>query len=369
LGDEIEYNDLKIISEKAINFDLPIVPVGNFKVLELFHGPTMAFKDIGARFLAQFMSYFIRNNPKQSEKTIFVATSGDTGGAVANAFSGVEGVNVVILFPKGRVSQLQRLQLTRVGNNVIPIEVDGFFDDCQSFVKKAFSDKEITQKLSLTTANSINISRLLPQMLFYIWTYQQLVTDKINFIVPSGNFGNLTAGLFAKKYVINNAKFVVANNANHPFFDYLNTGKYEPKQTIETISNAMDIGSPSNTERIFKLYDRKLERIKNDVCARVVSDQQTVETIQQVYDQYGYLLDPHTAVAWRAAESAKRSDYENVIISTAAPEKFAQIIKRRTGIDVDDDVASRPFDKAKDMSLQASTDYAEIKQIILDRLS
>ena len=351
LGDEITYNDLKAISQKVMNFELPIVPVGDFKVLELFHGPTMAFKDIGARFLAQFMSYFIRNNPEQTEKTIFVATSGDTGGAVANAFSDVEGINVVILFPKGRVSQLQRLQLTRVGSNVISIEVDGFFDDCQSFVKKAFSDKEITQKLSLSTANSINISRLLPQMLFYIWSYQQLATDKINFIVPSGNFGNLTAGLFSKKYVIKNAKFVVANNANHPFFDYLKTGKYEPKQTIETISNAMDIGNPSNTERVFELYHRNLDLIKNDISASVISDKQTIETINQVYDEHGYLLDPHTAVAWHAAELAQRPDYENVVVSTAAPEKFAQIIKHRTGIDVDDDAASRPFKKAKDMSL------------------
>ena len=276
IGDYIPSAELNKIIQEAYDFDAPLIEVGDYSVLELYNGPTLAFKDFGARFMGRLMGYFLRNNDK--EVNILVATSGDTGSAVAHGFLNVEGIKVTILYPKGKVSEIQEKQFTTLGANITAIEIDGTFDDCQALVKQAFLDKELNEKLTLSSANSINIARLIPQSFYYIYAYKQL-DDKslpLYFSVPSGNFGNMTAGLFAKKMGLPITKMIAATNSNDVFTVYYETGKFEPKQSVQTISNAMDVGNPSNFARMMDLYGNDAEKVREDIAAYSYNNEQTV---------------------------------------------------------------------------------------------
>ena len=325
-------SDLGGIVERAFNFPAPLQKVGDFQFLELFHGPTLAFKDFGARFMAQTMSFF---RPESKIMNILVATSGDTGGAVASAFNGLEGFRVFILFPKGKVSPLQQRQLTTWEDNVQALEVDGAFDDCQKLVKLAFADQELRKKKIFASANSINIARLIPQMVYYFEAYKQAPDKReLNVIVPSGNFGNLTAGLLAKKMGLPIAQFVAATNINDIVPQYLFSGVYSPRVSRETLSNAMDVGDPSNFVRMLDLYKGEDERstwnnMKKDLNAHVVDDKTTLQNIREVFERWGYIMDPHTAVAY---DAAKANPGNNIIVSTAHWAKFAETIKKAIGV-------------------------------------
>lgn len=329
----LDQESLTGIITRAFNFPAPVNMVGEkYQFLELFHGPTLAFKDFGARFMAQIMAFF---RPADSEINILVATSGDTGGAVASAFSGLNGFKVYILFPKGKVSLLQQKQLTTWDDNIKAIEVDGSFDDCQRLVKSVFGDPVLRQRKSFASANSINIARLLPQMIYYFEAFKQ-VKDKqeLTFVVPSGNFGNLTAGLLAKRMGLPVKEFIAATNLNDIVPEYLKTGQYLPRVSRETLSNAMDVGDPSNFVRILDLYKDSNQgsmwnNIKKDLKYYVVSDEETLNNIREVYDQYNYIIDPHTAVAYGAA---KANPGNHIIVSTAHWAKFESTIKKAIGI-------------------------------------
>ena len=322
---------------KALSFDTPLVQLSkNCYILELFHGPTLAFKDVGAQFMAQLMSYQAR---QQNQKmVILVATSGDTGSAVGRAFEGVEGVEVCLLYPTGKVSRLQEQQLTTIGGNVRALEVDGNFDDCQRLVKKAFSDDQLRNKLTLSSANSINIARLLPQMFYYGRALAQLDTAAYtpHFCVPSGNFGNLTAGLMAAKTGMPAHQFIAATNSNNTVPRFLSTGKFMPKPSENTLSSAMDVGDPSNVERIRSVYSN-LKTLKDHLWAQAFDDIQTKEAIGEVYQQYEYTLDPHTAVGYLAAQKyrkQKKTEAPIVVLGTAHPAKFADIVEPIIGTDI-----------------------------------
>lgn len=327
----IPKNDLKAIVEEAINFPAPVVKLDDRTyVLELFHGPSLAFKDFGARFMSRVMGYFMT----EGEKTlnVLVATSGDTGGAVALGFLGVPNTQVTILYPKGKVSAIQELQLTTNGRNIRAIEVDGTFDDCQALVKQAFTDKELNEKFRLTSANSINIARLIPQTFYYFNAYAQLKREgktEVVFSVPSGNFGNIGAGLLAWKMGLPVKQFIAATNVNDTVPAFFKSGLYEPRPSISTLSNAMDVGNPSNWVRIMNLFDNDLEQLRNIVTAASYNDTQTREAVQQIFDEYDYVVCPHTAIAWTAiADYRKLSNDETssaVFLSTAHPCKFPDI--------------------------------------------
>jgi len=330
LLEDVPETIIKSIVDKAIDFEAPLVSIDNDTfAMELFHGPTLAFKDFGARFMAQLMQYFVKDN--SAVTTILVATSGDTGSAVANGFYDVDGIEVIILYPKNKVSFLQEKQLTTLGKNIKAIEVDGTFDDCQTLVKMAFLDKEIKQKKNLSSANSINIVRLIPQGFYYANAVKQLqlLGRNIVFSVPSGNFGNLTAGLFVKKMGINIHQFIAATNANNIVPKYLSSGVYNPKPSVQTISNAMDVGNPSNFARMMSLYDNNLEKIKEDVVGYYFDDSETKAAMKFVYEAVGYTLDPHGAVAYLAFKKyqEKNSDTVGVILETAHPAKFIDVIE------------------------------------------
>lgn len=335
-GDEIGAEPLRRIATEAQHFPIPLRQVGPYQILELFHGPTQAFKDVAAQNLARLMSHFLAQ--RQQQVTLLVATSGDTGGAIAHGFSGVANINVVILYPKGRVSQLQEEQLTRVAGNVFPLEVDGVFDDCQAMVKQAFNDPDLAG-LSLTSANSISIGRLIPQIIYYAYAYACLGRDGIEFVVPSGNFGNLTGGLFARAMGLPFDSFIAACNRNDAAVRYGATGEYVPQPTVATLSNAMDVGNPSNFVRVLELFGHDWAAFRALLQAYMVSDETTVATIGAVWQKHGYLLDPHTAVGWQVAEQHADPDKQTVIIATAAPLKFAAEIEAKTGIGVDNAAA------------------------------
>lgn len=320
----------RIISE-TINFPIPLVKITEeIYSLELFHGPTLAFKDVGARFMSRCLSYFSKN---RSEKiTVLVATSGDTGGAVANGFYGVEGVEVVILYPSGKVSAVQEKQLTSLGKNIHALEVNGTFDDCQKMVKQAFADPELNKKLFLTSANSINVARWLPQQLYYFLAYKQWkkITGKVPVIsVPSGNFGNICAGLLAYKSGLPVEHFIAACNANKVVPDFLKTQGYLPQKAIATISNAMDVGDPSNFARILELFDKDFLKIKTILSGHSVSDEETKKAITQVYETTGYLMDPHGAVGYISLKRLQEetSTFKGIFLETAHPVKFHNIVE------------------------------------------
>lgn len=331
ISDEIPENELKKIIKSTICFEFPIVEINNsVSALELFHGPTMAFKDVGARFMARCLGYFNRNS--NEEITVLVATSGDTGGAVANGFYKVPGIKVVILYPSGKVSNVQEKQLTTLGENITAFEVDGTFDDCQSFVKKAFLDKEINSSRKLTSANSINIGRWLPQMFYYLFAYMKLKNryKELVFSVPCGNFGNVCAGVVAKKLGFPFKKFVTSNNVNDVFVRFLNSNKYDPVKSIHTISNAMDVGDPSNFVRILALHDYDINKLKKNISAYSFSDKTTEDAIKEIYNETGYIADPHGAIGYLGCKEylKKNSNAHTIFLETAHPSKFPEIVEK-----------------------------------------
>ncbi len=326
----IPYSELEKIVLGAIDFSAPVISLDQqTHILELFHGPTLAFKDFGARFMARTMSYFNRNENR--ELTILVATSGDTGGAVAAGFYDIPGINVIILYPKGKVSYLQEKQLTTLGKNITALEVDGTFDDCQALVKKAFLDVEINSHLRISSANSINIARLIPQSFYYFEAWKQVFDGHPPvFVTPSGNFGNITAGLFAQKMGLPVKKFIAANNANDIFFQYLQTGKYVPRPSVQTISNAMDVGAPSNFARIMDLYGSTWNNVKQEIQGYTFNDDATLSGIQEVFEQYQYIIDPHGAVGYLALKEYQKQNPMDIgiILETAHPSKFIDVLPK-----------------------------------------
>ena len=330
IGEEIPSDNLRQIIEDTLNFDFPIVDIEEgISTLELFHGPTMAFKDVGARFMARCLGYFNRNN--DAEVTVLVATSGDTGGAVASGFLGVKGVRVVILYPSGKVSDVQEKQLTTLGQNITALEVDGTFDDCQDMVKKAFLDVDLTSQLELTSANSINVARWLPQMFYFMFAYKQLkALDKpIVFSVPSGNFGNICAGMVAQKLGFPIEHFIASNNANNVVTRFLETNTYNPKPSIQTISNAMDVGNPSNFIRIQALHDNDINKLKSNLSSYSFTDDETKTALETIYSNSGYIADPHGAVGYLGAKAhlTNHSNSQVVFLETAHPTKFLDVVE------------------------------------------
>jgi threonine synthase len=325
----IPEKDLREIIEKSITFPAPVVKLDEQKyVLELFHGPSLAFKDFGARFMAQLMSYFNRGNDQ--DLVILVATSGDTGGAVAAGFHKTPGIKVVILYPSGKVSPLQEKQLTTLGHNVSALEIDGTFDDCQALVKKAFLDNELNKKIRLSSANSINIARLVPQSFYYFEAFKQLNTERpIVFCTPSGNFGNLTAGLFAKEMGLPVHHFIAATNANDVVPQYIETGDYSPRPSVRTLSNAMDVGNPSNFERMLDLFGSTWNNFKSDISGYAYSDQETKLGMREVLEKYDYVIDPHGSVGYLALKDYQEEHPETagVILETAHPSKFLEDVE------------------------------------------
>lgn len=332
IGEDVEEQALERIVNDVLSFEAPVVQVTDkISVLELFHGPSFAFKDFGARFMARLMAYFLEK--EQKEINILVATSGDTGSAVAQGFLGMPGIKVTILYPSGKVSEIQEKQLTTLGNNITALEVNGTFDDCQRLVKEAFLDKDLRSKMNLSSANSINISRLIPQSFYYFYAYAQMKKAgklPVVFATPSGNFGNLCGGLIAKRMGLPVEKYVAATNVNDIVPSYLLTGIFSPRPSIKTISNAMDVGNPSNFARLMALYNSDLEGIKTEISGKKYSDQETSAAIKDVYKNTGYILDPHGAVAFLGlkdylAESG--SDAYGVFLATAHPAKFIEVVE------------------------------------------
>jgi threonine synthase len=326
---EIPEAVLKTIVEEVLNFEFPVVEINeNISTLELFHGPTMAFKDVGARFMARCLGYFNKSNTNQV--TVLVATSGDTGGAVANGFLGVKGVNVVILYPSGKVSNIQEKQLTTLGQNITALEVDGVFDDCQDMVKRAFMDEELTSQMQLTSANSINIARWLPQLFYYLFAYKQLKSKHkdIAFSIPSGNFGNICAGMVAQKLGLPVKQFIAANNANDTVVNYMTTQSYEPKRSVQTISNAMDVGNPSNFIRIQELHNNDFESLRANLSSFSYSDEETKKALLELYTDYNYVADPHGAVGYLGAKAyLENNDAHVIFLETAHPTKFLDVVE------------------------------------------
>ncbi|MDO6597993.1 threonine synthase [Oceanihabitans sp. 2_MG-2023] len=327
---EIPEDILKTIVEETLSFDFPVIQLNDhISTLELFHGPTMAFKDVGARFMARCLGYFNQNNT--NEVTVLVATSGDTGGAVANGFLGVKGVNVVILYPSGKVSDIQEKQLTTLGQNIKALEVDGVFDDCQDMVKRAFLDDTLTSTMQLTSANSINVARWLPQLFYFMFAYKQLhKTHKdIVFSVPSGNFGNVCAGMMAQQLGLPIKHFIASNNENNVVTNYLKTEEYNPKASVQTISNAMDVGNPSNFIRIQEIYKNNFESLKNNLSSFSFSDAVTKEAMLEIYNNYNYVADPHGAVGYLGCKSylQENPNAHCVFLETAHPTKFLDVVE------------------------------------------
>ncbi len=335
VGDEISESKLHEIIERSIDFPAPVVDLDNqLHVLELFHGPTLAFKDFGAQFMARTMEHFVKDDNR--ELVILVATSGDTGSAVAHGFYGVEGIKVFLLYPSGKVSAIQEKQLTTLDKNIVALEIHGTFDDCQHLVKSAFTDDDLKEKLNLSSANSINIARLIPQSFYYINAVKQLKSSGREIIVsvPSGNLGNITAGLIAKHMGLPIAKFIAATNSNDVFTNYLSSGKFEPRKSVQTYSNAMDVGNPSNLERVRSLFGDNLENMESEIASFSFNDDETVDGIKEVYDKFGYVIDPHGSVGYLAMKKYRmrslslqhKTNYDAVVVETAHPAKFKDVV-------------------------------------------
>ncbi len=367
--DEIEKSELKRIIEESLNFVIPLTHIhDNISTLELFHGPTLAFKDVGARFMARTLEYFLRGNEK--EANVLVATSGDTGSAVANGFYKVPGIKVTVLYPKGKVSNLQEKQFTTLGENIQAVEIEGNFDDCQRLVKEAFLDTDIKSKLMLTSANSINLARLIPQSFYYIWGFAQIkdVSNGVVFSVPSGNFGNLTAGLFAKKMGLPVKNFIAATNVNDVVPEYLITAEYNPRPSIATIANAMDVGDPSNFARILDLYKHSHGQVNRDIIGIAYTDDEIRETIRTVYDKFNYVLDPHGAVGYRAlANYLRKRDTQGIFIETAHPAKFTETVNEQIGKDVDIPDRLKDFLCREKKAISLSADFSDFKNYLLTK--
>lgn len=368
-GEDVPADTLKKIVYDTLSFDVPAVKVKeNIYSLELFHGPTLAFKDVGGRFMARLLGYFIRKEGKK-QVNVLVATSGDTGSAVANGFLGVEGIHVYVLYPKGKVSEIQEKQFTTLGQNITAIEVDGTFDDCQALVKNAFMDQELNAHMQLTSANSINVARFLPQAFYYFYAYAQMkrqkLSDNLVICVPSGNFGNITAGLFGKRMGLPVKRFIAANNRNDIFYQYLKTGQYSPRPSVATIANAMDVGDPSNFARILDLYGGSHEAIAAEISGATYTDEQIRETVRQVYDETGYLLDPHGACGYRALAEGLLPGEVGVFLETAHPAKFLQTVKGIIGNKVEIPEKLQAFMRGTKQSIPMSKDFASFKEYLM----
>jgi threonine synthase len=368
-GEDMDAETLKKIVYETLNFDTPLVRVKeNMYSLELFHGPTSAFKDVGGRFMARLLGYFIKKQG-QSQVNVLVATSGDTGSAVANGFLGVEGIHVYVLYPKGLVSEIQEKQFTTLGQNITAVEVDGTFDDCQALVKASFMDADLKAHMNLTSANSINVARFLPQAFYYFYAYAQLKkmgkADNIVVCVPSGNFGNITAGLFGKKMGLPIRHFIASNNRNDIFFEYLKTGQYRPRPSVATIANAMDVGDPSNFARVLDLYGHSWEAIKADISGAAYNDEQIAETMKEIYDETGYLLDPHGACGYRALAEQLQPGQVGVFLETAHPAKFKDTVEPIIGEKVEIPVRLQTFMKGEKLSIPMSKSFEDFKSYLL----
>ncbi len=369
-GDDIESETLKEIVNDTLNFDIPLVHVADNKYsLELFHGPTLAFKDVGARFMARLLGYFNKKNGTK-DVNVLVATSGDTGSAVANGFLGVPGVNVFVLYPKGKVSKIQESQFTTLGKNINALEISGTFDDCQALVKNAFMDEELNEKLQLTSANSINVARFLPQMFYYFYAYAQLAKmgkqiDNIVVSVPSGNFGNITAGLIGKKMGLPIKRFIAANNRNDIFYQYLMSGVYNPRPSIATIANAMDVGAPSNFARILDLYGNSHEAISKEISGCTYTDEQIAETLKDTYDKTGYLLDPHGAVGYRSLVEGLDNNEIGVFLETAHPAKFKETVESIIEDEINIPAKLASFMKGTKSTVKLSSAFPAFKKYLM----
>jgi len=368
-GEDVEAEALKNIVYETLNFDVPVVPVNdNIYSLELYHGPTLAFKDVGGRFMSRLLGYFIQKQGQKNVK-VLVATSGDTGSAVANGFLGVEGIHVYVLYPKGLVSPVQECQFTTLGQNITALEVDGTFDDCQALVKSAFMDEELNAKLKLTSANSINVARFLPQSFYYFYAYAQLKklgkADNVVMCVPSGNFGNITAGLFGKRMGLPIKRFIAANNRNDIFLQYLQTGVYTPRPSVSTIANAMDVGDPSNFARVLDLYSASHEAITAEISGVSYNDEQIAETLKACKQQTGYLLDPHGAVGYRALQEGLAANEIGVFLETAHPAKFLETVEGIIGEKVEIPQKLQEFMKGEKKSLPMSKDFESFKSYLM----
>ena len=406
-GEDIDGDGLKELVYDTLQFDCPIVKVKeNIYALELFHGPTLAFKDVGARFMARLLQYFLRSGSVGCDSVatngtvnVLVATSGDTGSAVANGFLGVEGIHVYVLYPKGKVSPIQECQFTTLGQNITAVEVDGVFDDCQRLVKSAFMDEELNKHMMLTSANSINVARFLPQAFYYFNAVARLLSVKslelsdissaeqskvsehstLNtqpvMCVPSGNFGNICAALFGHAMGLPVKRFIAANNANDVFYNYLQTGQYEPKASIQTLANAMDVGDPSNFARIINLYSEngKLtpeethERITSLISGATYSDEQIKETMRKCYEETGYILDPHGACGYRALEEQLQGGEMGIFCETAHPAKFKEKVDDILGIDVEIPERLAAFMRGEKQSVPMPNDFEAFKRFLLEQ--
>lgn len=369
-GEDVDADALHDIVYDTLAFDCPIEKVSDsIYSLELYHGPTLAFKDVGARFMARLLQYFIRCEGKE-QVNVLVATSGDTGSAVANGFLGVDGIHVYVLYPKGKVSKIQESQFTTLGKNITAIEVDGVFDDCQALVKSAFMDKELNAHMKLTSANSINVARFLPQAFYYFNAYARLKAqgkaDNMVVCVPSGNFGNICAALFGHAMGLPVKRFIAANNANDIFYNYLQTGKYEPKASRQTIANAMDVGDPSNFARIYDLYKGDHAKITSLISGATYSDDQIRETMKDCYAKTGYILDPHGACGYRALSEQLKDGEVGVFCETAHPAKFKDTVDSIIGCDVEIPARLAEFMKGKKQSVAMTKDFADFKTFLLN---
>ena len=368
-GEDVDAESLKKIVYDTLAFDVPAVKVTDtIYSLELFHGPTLAFKDVGARFMARLLQYFLKKEGK-GQVNVLVATSGDTGSAVANGFLGVDGIHVYVLYPKGKVSPIQECQFTTLGQNITAIEVEGVFDDCQALVKSAFMDADLNAHMKLTSANSINVARFLPQSFYYFYAYAQMKkigkADQLVACVPSGNFGNICSALFGKKMGLPIKRFVAANNANDIFYKYLQTGEYNPKPSVQTIANAMDVGDPSNFARIYDLYKKDHKAICADISGATYSDAQIAETIKQVKAETGYVCDPHGACGYRALAEGLKAGETGFFLETAHPAKFKDTVDKILGEDIEIPAKLQAFMKGKKQSIPMSKDFADFKAFLL----
>lgn len=379
-GEDVDAESLKRIVYDTLQFDCPVVKVTeNIYTLELFHGPTLAFKDVGARFMARLLQYFLNkggeyaassNSTKNKNVNVLVATSGDTGSAVANGFLGVDGIHVYVLYPKGKVSPIQECQFTTLGRNITAIEVDGVFDDCQALVKNAFMDEELNAHMKLTSANSINVARFLPQAFYYFNAYARMkelgLEENLVMCVPSGNFGNICSALFGKRMGLPVKRFVAANNANDVFFKYLQNGAYEPMASVQTIANAMDVGDPSNFARIYDLYNGSHAEISKDISGATYSDAEIAETMKACYQQTGYVLDPHGACGFQALTDTLQDGEIGVFCETAHPAKFKDTVDSILNTDINIPERLQAFMKGEKRSIPMSKNFADFKAFLMN---
>lgn len=371
IGDAVPEAELKSMIESALTFDAPVHSLDStLHYLELFHGPTLAFKDFGARFMARLMGYFVAQDEDPRDLHILVATSGDTGGAVASGFLAVEGIKVVILYPKGRVSFLQEKQLTALGQNITALEVEGSFDECQALVKQAFLDQELRDQIRISSANSINIARLIPQVWYYFRAWQQLQdhSKPVVFCVPSGNFGNMTGGLIAQRLGLPIEGFVAATNVNDIVPEYLREGIYTARPSVATISNAMDVGNPSNFVRMLDLHDGSWDEMKAAIHGVAFDDTQTRAGIKEVFDKYGYVIDPHGAVGYLAAKDYQslHPDHQIVILETAHPSKFPDVVEEEIGGKVEIPERLEILRHREKVAISTQPDYAGFRKWIME---